>query len=183
MNIRIATEADAAALAAIYAPYVTGSVITFEYDVPDTAEFAARIRHTLNRYPYLVAEEKGEPIGYAYAGALKTRDAYDWAAETSIYLKQTHSGQGRGRTLYQALEALLKRQHVLNLYACITHPNEASEHFHRRQGYHKVAHFTHCGYKFGQWCDVIWMEKRPSGYPEKPAPFIPFPQLADQSVK
>ena len=112
IKIRTATPEDAEALAAIYAPYVENTSITFEYTVPSVEEFAERIRHTLARYPYLVAEKSGIPIGYAYASAFKGRAAYDWSVETSIYVSQNLRSSGVGSLLYQKLEEYLTVQHI-----------------------------------------------------------------------
>ena len=120
--LRAAAPEDAAALLAIYAPYVTDTAITFEYDVPSEAEFAERIRRTLERYPYLVAERGGVCVGYAYAGAFKERAAYAWGVETSIYVRRTERRTGVGGKLYAALEEILRMQNVLNLNACIAVP-------------------------------------------------------------
>lgn len=103
LTIRPASPGDAQALVRIYAPYVTDTAITFEYGVPSEKEFAARIAGTLERYPYLVAERDGAPVGYAYAGAFHSRPAYDWAVETSIYVDRTQRRGGVGRALYAAL--------------------------------------------------------------------------------
>ena len=180
LTIRPAVEADAPQLLAIYAPYVLHTAVTFEYDVPSLHEFTARIRNTLKRYPYLVAESDGEILGYAYASAFKERGAYDWAVETSIYVREDTHGQGVGRTLYQALEDTLRRQHILNVNACIAYPNPASVAFHERLGYKTVAHFTNCGFKQGQWYDMIWMEKMLADHPSQPQPVIPFPELEQE---
>ncbi len=184
LAFRTAEETDAQELAAIYAPYVTDTAITFEYTVPAVEEFASRIRHTLQRYPYLVAIRDGQICGFAYASAFKGRAAYDWAVETTVYLRQSSRGGGVGKALYMELEGMLKRQNVLNLNACIAylrgsdaHLDDASVHFHSRLGYSKVAHFTKCGYKFGTWYDMIWMEKIIGEHTAAPKPFIPFAEL------
>ena len=178
LTLRTATAADAPHLLAIYAPYVLNTAITFEYTVPTEAEFAQRITRTLARYPYLVAEDaSGHLLGYAYASAFKERAAYDWSVETSIYVRQDTHGQGVGKALYQALENALARQHIINVNACIAYPNPGSIAFHERLGYKTVAHFTRCGFKQGQWYDMIWMEKMLADHPAHPLPVIPFPQL------
>ena len=173
--IRPATEADAPALLAIYAPYVTQTAITFEYQPPTVQEFAGRIRDILQKYPYLVADRQGELVGYAYASQLKGRAAYAWSVETSIYLRQDCRGGGLGRKLYQALEEQLKERGIINLYACIAStPGEepllqnASVKFHKRMGYEPVGHFSRCGFKPDRWYDVIWMEKMLGEHPERP---------------
>ncbi len=182
ITLRVACPADAQALVEIYAPYVRDTAITFEYTVPTVEEFAQRIAQTLTRHPYLVALREGRIVGYAYASPFHGRAAYDWSVETSIYVDQNQRQGGVGRTLYQALEALLKAQQVTNANACITYPNPGSIAFHERMGYHTVAHFTQCGYKLGQWRDVIWMEKHLSPHPASPEPLVPFPQLDPERV-
>lgn len=177
MNIRIATPEDAPALLEIYAPYVQNTSITFEYEVPSVEDFSERIRHTLEKYPYLVAEENGVPIGYAYVSAFKSRAAYDWSVETSIYVDQNRKHAGVGKALYTALEKLLTRQNLCNLCACITYPNPASIAFHESFGYKTVAHFHQSGFKQGEWLDMIWMEKELCPHANPPKPFLPFPQI------
>ena len=177
IRIRTAVPEDAAKLVAIYAPYVEDTPITFEYKVPTVEEFAERIRHTLTRYPYLVAEQNGEPVGYAYASAFKSRAAYDWSVETSIYISQNLRSSGVGSLLYRELESYLTRQHVCNVCACITYPNSPSIAFHEKHGYETVAHFHASGYKQGKWHDMIWMEKTLCPHTVPPQPFVPFPEL------
>lgn len=166
IQIRVAGEADAEALLAIYAPYVQHTAITFEYEVPSAEEFRGRIRNVLRRYPYLAAEDGGEIVGYAYVSPFKKRAAYDWAVETSIYVRQDRKRGGVGRRLYQALEDILKAQGVLNLNACIACPAREDEYltrdsiaFHQRLGYQMVGEFHQCGCKFGRWYNMVWMEK------------------------
>ena len=178
MKIRIADAGDAAALLDVYRPYVEQTAITFEYEIPSVEEFADRISNTLKKYPYLVAEEDGIPIGYAYASAFKSRAAYNWSVETSIYIKQDCARHGIGKLLYTELEAYLRRQHICNVCACITWPNPQSVAFHESFGYRKVAHFTASGFKQNAWHDMIWMEKTLCAHDVPPAPFIPFPELA-----
>lgn len=166
ISIRTATEDDAEELLAIYAPYVEQTAITFEYDVPSEDEFRKRISHTLEKYPYLVAEENGKIAGYAYVSPFKERAAYDWSVETSIYVDMAQKRKGIGRLLYDRLEEILKKQGILNVNACIGYPQiddeyltKDSVHFHERLGYHMVGTFHQCGYKFGRWYDMVWMEK------------------------
>ena len=186
-GIRVATPQDAGALLAIYAPYVTDTAITFEYEVPSITEFRERIRHTLERYPYLVMEQDGEILGYAYAGPFKERAAYDWAVETTIYVKQGMKKQGIGRKLYQALEDTLIRQNILNLNACIGYPTVEDEYltrnsmeFHQHLGYRLVGQFYQCGYKFERWYDMVWMEKLVGEHGVEPVRVKPFPELQQE---
>ena len=166
MVIRSATPADARRILNIYAPYVERTAITFEYDAPTPEEFTARIVRTTARYPWLVAEADDRILGYAYAGPLKARAAYDWSCETTIYLDPAAKGQGLGRRLYEALEAALRAIGITNMYACIAWPEVEDEYltgnsvrFHGHMGFSEVAHFHKCGCKFGRWYDMIWMEK------------------------
>lgn len=182
--IRPVTPADAKSLLAIYAPYVEKTVITFEYDVPTVAEFAARIERTLQKYPYLAAEQDGQILGYAYTSPFVGRAAYDWSAETTIYLKETLRHMGLGKRLYRAIEEASRAQNILNLNACIGYPEtedayltKNSAQFHAHLGYRMVGEFKQCGYKFGRWYNMVWMEKILGDHPEHPAPVIPFPQV------
>ena len=177
MNIRIANLEDSKELVSIYKYYVENTAITFEYDVPSIEEFSKRIKDTLRKYPYLVAEENNKIYGYAYASAFKSRQAYDWAVETSIYVKNGDSRHGVGTLLYNELEKYLKMQNIINVNACIAYPNEKSEEFHKKFGYKTIAHFTKCGYKFGKWHDMIWMEKFIGEHTDIPKNVVPFSEL------
>lgn len=166
VKLRAATPDDAAKLLEIYAPYVTDTAITFEYDIPTIDDFHARIVHTLAKYPYIVAECDGNIVGYAYASAFHPRAAYGWAAEASIYVRRDMKRMGLGRTLYAALESALRAQGVLNINACIACPDVDDEYltrnsigFHMHMGYSMVGEFHKCGYKFGRWYNMVWMEK------------------------
>lgn len=177
ITIRIARESDTDELLAIYAPYVKETAITFEYTVPTLEEFRERMTKTLMKYPYLVAVQETEILGYAYASEFKNRAAYDWAVETTIYVKQDSRKSGVGKKLYQALEEVLKQQHICNLYACIAYPNPGSIGFHERLGYQTIGHFSKCGYKFETWYDMIWMEKMIAEHDLHPEPFKPITEL------
>ena len=138
----------------------------------------------LRRYPYLAAETEEGLVGYAYASPFKARAAYDWAVETSIYVKQGHAGQGYGRLLHDRLEALLKAQNILSMYACIAytdhedaHLTNNSMHFHAHMGYELTAKFPKCGYKFDNWYDMIWMHKEIGSHDGPPSPVIPITAL------
>lgn len=167
--IRQASPRDAEALIGIYAPYVTGTAITFEYEAPSADEFSRRIERTLERYPYLVAQDgQGAPLGYAYAGPFKSRPAYDWSVETSIYVAREARRRGIGSALHEALRRELAAIGIEDMCACITalpigaapdpHLTSASIAFHSRLGYQLVGRFEQVGYKFGRWYDMVWMQ-------------------------
>lgn len=183
--IRPASPEDAEAFLEIYAPYVRETAITFEYEIPSLEEFRGRIEGTLRCYPWLAAEAEGEVLGYAYTGPFKSRAAYDWAAETSIYLRADRRRQGIGRRLCQALESVSRAQNIQNLYACVAWPEtedarltKNSVEFHTHMGYRVAGEFRRCGYKFGTWYSMVWMEKLLGNHPANPGPFIPFPELS-----
>ncbi len=177
VTIRAAVPGDAEALLAIYAPYVETTAITFEYDVPSAEEFRGRISHVLQRYPYLVAEAGGRIAGYAYAGRFHERAAYDWAAELSIYVDRDAKRMGIGSSLYAKLADCLRAQGILNLNACIACPEREDEYltlgsirFHEKLGFRMVGKFHNCGYKFGRWYHMVWMEKEIGAHlPQQPA--------------
>lgn len=177
MQIRMAVVEDTKEILKIYKPYVEKTFISFEHTVPSEEEFSNRIRQTLEKYPYLVATDHDKIVGYTYAAPFKSRAAYEWTVETSIYVNEAYRGQGIGHQLYTALEALLIRQNIVTANACIAYPNEESIKFHESCGYQKVAHFTKCGYKLGKWVDMIWMEKRLRVPPKHPQNIIPIQQL------
>jgi len=156
--IRVANPADAPAIAAIYAPYVTSSVISFEMIPPDEGEMANRLAKILARFPWLVAVDGGTVVGYAYAGAHRERAAYQWAADVSVYLRENWHGRGIGRTLYTALFAILRAQGYFNVYAGITLPNPASVALHEAMGMVPVGVYHHVGYKADAWHDVGWWQ-------------------------
>lgn len=166
ITIRTATPDDAPQILAIYAPYVEETAISFECEVPSLVELTARIENTLKKYPYFVAEVDKELVGYTYAGKFKSRAAYDWCVETTIYIKAKYRREGIGAKLYERLENALKKQGILNLNACIAYTDVEDVHltndsvkFHEKYGYQLVARFHECGYKFNHWYDMVWMEK------------------------
>ena len=177
ITVRPACIEDAAELLSIYAPYVENTPVTFEYTVPSLSEFENRIHNISGRYPYLAACSGQKILGYAYASAFKGRAAYDWSAETSVYVSQNAKGKGIGSLLYEKLEALLKKQNICNLCACITYPNPESISFHEKHGYAAVAHFHKSGYKFNTWYDMIWMEKFINEHSDNQKPFIPMKEV------
>lgn len=185
-DIRIATKEDAKKLVEIYTPYVEKTAITFEYVVPTAQEFEKRIGHVLEKYPYLIAERNGEIVGYAYSGAFNEREAYNWAAETTVYVRQDKKKMGIGRELYEALEKVLSVQNILNLNACIAYPRIEDEYltqnsvqFHEHFGYRFVGEFHKCGYKFGRWYNMVWMEKHISDHTDNPPAIKTFNEIRE----
>lgn len=185
--IRAVTEKDAGRLLEIYAPYIVKTAVTFEYTVPEEEQFRERIRKTLEKYPYIAACENGRILGYAYASPFKNRAAYDHSAEMSIYVDENERGKGIGGLLYKKMEEILAKMNILNLEACITHAREEdcylenkSERFHEKLGYKKAAHFNKCGYKFGNWYDVVWMEKFIGEHKKDMQPVCPFDSVKEK---
>jgi L-amino acid N-acyltransferase YncA len=165
---------DAAACAAIYAPYVDASAISFEEGAPDAAEMAARIARTQETHPWLVAEDGAEVAGYAYGCPHRSRAAYRWAADVAVYVAEHRRGHGFGRALYDELTGRLRRQRFHVACAGITLPNEASVRLHERLGFELVGIYRRIGWKSGAWRDVGWwqLELIPAGDdpPAEPLP-------------
>ena len=166
ITVRKASIEDAYCILKIYDYYVKNTAVTFEYITPSIDEFKQRMKKIMNLYPYLVIEKDNAVQGYAYAGTFIDRAAYDWSCETTIYLRHNAQKQGMGRLLYEALENVLKKMGIVNLYACISYPEENDKYlttnsadFHSHLGYIKAGEFHKCGYKFGKWYNMIWMEK------------------------
>ena len=184
IKLRIVRTEDAEKLLEIYRPYVEKTAISFEYEVPSLDEFKGRIINTLKKHPYLVAEKEGEILGYAYTSDFVGRVAYDHSSEMTIYLDETKRKMGIGRKLYSAIEEICKAQNITNLYACIGYPETEDEyltrdsvHFHSRLGYRMVGQFFQCGYKFGRWYDMVWMEKHIAPHLENQPPVRTFDQV------
>jgi len=158
-EVRPATADDAAACAAIYAPYVRDTAITFETDVPDAAELAARIAAHAASHAWLVLERDREIVGYAYAYRFSERAAYDWSCETSIYLAPGARGRGAGSALYAALLPMLAERGYLRAFARIALPNPASMAFHERFGFTTSGVLRKVGWKLGAWHDVAYLQR------------------------
>ena len=181
VKLRIATKEDGAALAAIYAYYVENTAVTFEYVAPSAEEFGERIAHKLEKYPYIVAEENGRAVGYAYADMYRERAAFNWSCELSVYLDKYETGKGTGKLLYNALIAILKLQGFVSVVASITYPNGPSVALHKKMGFSHLGTMRDIGYKFGRWLDLMWFEKRISDV-NTPATVIPFPELDSEKI-
>jgi phosphinothricin acetyltransferase len=159
-SIRDATVADGAPIADIYNYYIDETIVTFEEDRVDRIEMARRIRDVqLAGLPWLVAEQAGRVLGYAYAATWRARVAYRYCTETTVYLDRGHFGQGLGSALYEALFAALQDSGMHVLLGCIALPNDASIALHEKFGMRKVAHFEEVGFKFGRWIDVGYWQK------------------------
>ena len=171
--IRFAAEKDLSAMLDIYRPYVENTTYSFEYEVPSMEVFAQRFSDHIQQFPWLVWEENGTILGYAYAGAPWERAAYRWCAEVSIYLHESIHGRGTGKQLYARLEDILTRQGYRVAYALITTENTGSVAFHERLGYAYHSTFENCGFKMGRWLGVIWLQKwlnaldAPAQFPKK----------------
>jgi len=174
VDIRPVRRDDAAAIAAIYAYYVRDSVITFELDPPDVVEIAARIGTILPIYPYLVAEQAGSVLGYAYAGRLYERAAYRWTAEAAVYVAQGRHRRGIGQLLYDALIAALTAQGFQSIVGKITLPNRASVALHERFGFRQAGLLAQVGYKHGAWHDVGIYQLQLGSRPDRPGEPRPF---------
>lgn len=184
VEVRIATIEDAEQIQKIYAPYVENSAITFECEAPDAAEIRRRMTEKMQKYPWLVAEEDGLVVGYAYAGTFKARAAYDWSVESSIYVRRDIRTKGIGRALYTELERILRKMGITNLNACVAYAEEdtpwltqGSIRFHEKLGFRLVGVFKQCAHKFGRWWDMCWFEKHIGEHTPDASPVIPFPEL------
>ncbi|AMB99194.1 hypothetical protein AWM75_03875 [Aerococcus urinaehominis] len=160
MIIRPASPNDAQAICNIYRYYVEHTSISFEETTPTTEEMKNRIVDFTSNYPFLIAEDQGKMLGYAYAHAFGDRPAYRYTAELSIYTKHTDKGRGIGRQLYQALEDQLKKQGIVNAVAVVTGSNTNSLAFHQKLGYKIIGRLPQAGYKFGHWEDTVWLYKQ-----------------------
>lgn len=166
MTIRDARRSDVPAMLAIYAPFVEHTAVSFEYEVPTEAEFARRLEEHQAAFPWLVCEENGRVMGYAYAGRAFERAAYGWNAEISCYLAPELRGRGVGRRLYARIEEILTRLGYYKLFAVVTSANAPSVAFHHALGFREAACFRNVGYKQGGWYDVLWLEKTLCDRPE-----------------
>ena len=171
--IRLAKETDISQILEIYGPYVLHTAVSFEYSIPTLEEFTDRFRSITSQFPWLVWEEAGQVLGYAYGSLPFGRAAYRWCAASSIYLAPEAQGQGIGRRLYAALEDILQKQGYRLLYAIITSENTGSLAFHEKLGYRHLAQFPGCAWKSEKRLGIHWMQKELEfdGYPNS----FPFP--------
>jgi phosphinothricin acetyltransferase len=176
--IRLATADDAAAIAAIYAPHVTGAATSFELEPPDPAEMAGRIGAVLGYAPWLVLCEGSGLLGYAYASRHRDRAAYQWSVDVSVYVGGAHQRRGVGRALYGSLFALLELQGFHAAHAGITLPNPASVGLHEALGFRPIGVYPAVGYKRGAWHDVGWWQRPLRDRTGAPAPPLSLAEAA-----
>ena len=158
VSIRTIDKNDTQEVLEIYAYYVRNTAITFDYDVPNTSEFIKKIATITRDYPWLVCVENEKIIGYAYGSIHRTKMAYQWSPESTIYLANGTYRKGLGRVLYETLFSLLKLQGYVNVYAGVTIPNINSEEFHKALGFNEIGVFHRAGYKLQKWHDTKWFE-------------------------
>jgi phosphinothricin acetyltransferase len=176
--VRVARPGDAAACAAIYAPYVRDTPISFEAVPPDEIEMGRRLTETLRKLPWLVAEDAGRVLGYAYAAPHHTRAAYRFTVDSSVYIARDERRRGLGRLLYRTLFVLLERQGFVAVHAGITLPNAPSVAFHEGFGFEPIGVYRGVGYKLGAWYDVGWWQRPLLPRTDSPAEPRAWPELA-----
>ena len=177
--IRMATVADIPQMLNIYAPYVENTAYSFEYTAPTQEQFTQRFLNYTKQCPWLVWEEDAQVLGYAYGSLPFTRAAYAWCVEVSIYLHPSIHGKGIGRKLYALLEEILWRQGYRRIYSLITGENKGSLAFHEKVGYRFCAELPDCGFKFGRWLSVIWLEKVSNSVDLPSCPPVPWTSIVE----
>ena len=175
-RIRLATADDADAILAVYAPFLD-TPVTFEEEAPSAEAFRKRVAGVLAGYPYLVSEQDGRVVGFAYAHAQAERAAYAWNAELSVYLAHGAQGAGQGSALYGALIELVRLQGMKCAYARVTLPNAASERLHEAFGFQLMGIQRNAGYTCGAWRDVAWLFLPLAAFDPAPEAPVPFPAL------
>lgn len=181
--IRIARDEDAAAIHAIYAPSITSGVATFETELPGVDAMRERLRVRLQHYPWLVWEDAGEVLAYAYAGRFRERAAYDWIAETSIYVRHDAQRRGIARKLYGALLDVMRLQGITQAVGVITLPGTVSVTMHEAMGFTPAGVWRQCGYKLDKWWDVGVWQKELQAATNPPMAVTRFPQLSPTQLQ
>jgi len=181
-NLRLATPADAAGILKIYAPYIENTSLTFETEVPSVTDFADRISHYLENWPWLVYEKDGKIAGYAYASRYRERTAYQWSVESSVYIHSDFHRAGIATILYTALFQLLQLQGFNTVYAVINLPNDKSVAFHEKLGFSYFATYEKVGYKLGQWKNVGWWKLMVNEYGDEPPAPVKFSVINKEMV-
>lgn len=173
LQFRSATRSDIPDILNIYAPFIKNTTVTFEYEIPSIEEFTARFEKITAEFPWLVCEEDGRIIGYAYASHAFTRAAFRWDADLSVYILPEYQNRGIGKEFYRLLEKELYDLGYHNIYALITGENKKSCRFHQVLGYELLGTLPSTGFKHGTWLDLYWYGKRlrekdaPSNFPKK----------------
>ncbi len=181
--IRIARPEDAPAVLDIYGPFVSGSAITFETEIPSAEVMSQRIGHYLEKWPWLIYESQGAVAGYAYATHHRERAAYQWCVESSVYVDPGFHGKGIAARLYQSLFSILQFQGIVHVYAGITLPNEKSVQFHRKQGFDWIGDYKNIGYKLHQWHTVSWWQLSLNPCLNPPSQPVAFPAIPPYVIR
>jgi L-amino acid N-acyltransferase YncA len=182
IEVRLATELDAAQIREIYSPNVLENAISFETEVPSIKEMKTRIQTFLQKYPWIVCVVNGEIAGYVYASKHRDREAYQWSCECTVYMNNSFKGKGIGKELYQLLFQILKLQQFRNVYGVITLPNQPSVAIHESCGFKHFATYENIGYKFGKWHSVGWWKLQINEYDLQPPPPLKFPELDSERI-
>ena len=177
ITIRLAKRDDAEQVQAIYAPYCF-TPISFEAEPPTAQDMRSRIEKTLEQYPWLVCEDSGEIVGYAYATRHRERAAYRWSVDTAVYVRQGRHRRGLGKALYTSLFSVLPLQGYVSAYAGVTLPNPASVGLHQAMGFEAVGVYKHVGFKLGAWHDVAWFERALQALPGEPSDPQPLDEVS-----
>ena len=183
LTFRLVRAIDCARILMIYAPYVRDTALTFEVEVPTIEAFVERTERIASRYPYIVCEENGEIVGYAYASRHRERDGYRYDVDMSVYVAQGHQGSGVAAQLYERLLVLLERLGYYNAYAACVAVNERSRRFHEKFGFVLVGTHHKTGYKLGQWYDAVWLEKMLRDHGEAPGEILGIAELSMEAVR
>lgn len=182
VDIRPAVLSDCKDILDIYSHYVLQTAITFEYEVPDVSEMQQRMNTILERYPYLVAIENHRIIGYAYASVFRSKAAYQWSPESTIYMANDQKGRGIGKKLYTKLFECLKAQGYCNVFAGVALPNDASEKLHSSCGFRELGTYENIGYKLGRWHSTRWFQLALRSEPTEPQPILSLDQIDVNSI-
>jgi len=169
--IRSAASCDAAVIARIYAPFVSDTAVTFDEEIPTAAAMSHKIDDIVKMYPFLVAQQGDQIVGYAYASPFRPRASFRWTVEVTVYVNAANQRQGIGRSLYEVLLPTLTKHGFVTAYAVITLPGLASVAMHEAFGFKRIAVFQKVGFKLGQWHDVGYWERRlntPTANPAEP---------------
>ena len=180
--LRMASIEDAAGILEVYAPYILNTSITFEYEVPPIEEFKKRIEGILKKYPYLVCEENGTILGYAYAGPYRTRAAFGWDAELSVYIRPEAQRRGIATVLCRCIIEILREMGCYHLYSHITIPNSGSLALHKALGFVEEGRLSRTGFKLGSWHDMAVLSLQLAPLPQTPDPVRPCSAEAQSAI-